>query len=132
MFVKFWWISSCPSFLTTCFDLSRSSSGLPSLYLRHSSFTNPSVCFTYVTVHSPTLLSLLLCHRLSLTSPGEPPWSFLCRWKQELVAISRLSKQQLCRGKTWGWSTKIETCSQQARTRWNSSKSDKHNGIYFI
>ena len=49
----------------------------PSLHLRHSSFSNPSVtlptsqlilqpfrCFTYVTVHSPTLLSLLLGHRL--------------------------------------------------------------------
>ena len=50
---------------------------LPLLYLRHSSFSNPSValptsqlilqlcrCFTYVTVHSPTLLSLLIRHRL--------------------------------------------------------------------
>ena len=50
---------------------------LPSLHLRHSSFSNPSValptsqfilqhfrCFTYVTAHSATLLSLLLRHRL--------------------------------------------------------------------
>ena len=50
---------------------------LPSLYLRHSSFSKASVawptsllilqpfrCFTYVTAHSPTLLSLLLRHRL--------------------------------------------------------------------
>ena len=50
---------------------------LPSLYLRHSSFSNPSVaspasqlilqpfrCFTYVTAHSPTLLLLLLRHKL--------------------------------------------------------------------
>ena len=49
----------------------------PSLHLRHNSFSNPSValptsqlilqpfrCFTYVTVHSPTLLSLLLRHKL--------------------------------------------------------------------
>ena len=49
---------------------------LPSLHLRHNSFSNPSValptsqvilqpfhCFPYVTVHSPTLLSLLLRHR---------------------------------------------------------------------
>ena len=49
----------------------------PSLHLRHNSFSNPSValptshlilqflhCFTYVIVHSPTLLSLLLRHRL--------------------------------------------------------------------
>ena len=48
----------------------------PSLHLRHSSFSKPSValpmsqlilqsfrCFTYVTAHSPTLLSLLLRHR---------------------------------------------------------------------
>ena len=48
-----------------------------SLHLRHSSFSNPSVasptsqlilqpfrCFTYVTDHSPTFLSLLLHHRL--------------------------------------------------------------------
>ena len=50
---------------------------LSSLYLRHSSFSNPSVasptsqfilqpfcCFTYVTAHSRTLLLLLLHHRL--------------------------------------------------------------------
>ena len=49
----------------------------PSLHLRHSQFSNPSValptsqlilqpfrCFTYVTAHSPTLLPLLLRHRL--------------------------------------------------------------------
>ena len=49
----------------------------PSLYLRHSSFSNPSValptsqlilqsfcCFTYITAHSPILLLLFLCHRL--------------------------------------------------------------------
>ena len=50
---------------------------LPSLYLRHSSFSNPSLalprpmsqlilqpfrCFIYVTAHSPTLPSLYLCH----------------------------------------------------------------------
>ena len=47
----------------------------PSLHLRHSSFSNPSValptsqlilqafrCFTYVTAHSPTLLLLHLYH----------------------------------------------------------------------
>ena len=57
-----------------------------SLLLRHKSFSNPFValstsqliiqpirCFTYVTAHYPTLLSLLLRHRFSLTSPGEPP-----------------------------------------------------------
>ena len=49
----------------------------PSFHLRHNSFSNPSValpmsqlilqpfrCFTYVIVHSPTLLSLLLRHKL--------------------------------------------------------------------
>ena len=49
----------------------------PSLHLRHSLFSNPSVAspksqfilqpfryFTYVTAHSPTLLSLQLRHRL--------------------------------------------------------------------
>ena len=48
-----------------------------SLHLCHSSFSNPSValptsqlilqpfcCFTYITTHSPTLLSLFLRHRL--------------------------------------------------------------------
>ena len=52
-----------------------SSPTFPSLHLRHNSFSNPSValptsqlilqpsrCFTYVTVHYPTLLSLLLRH----------------------------------------------------------------------
>ena len=37
---------------------------LPSLVLRHSSFSQPFRCFTYVTAHSPTLLSLLLRHRI--------------------------------------------------------------------
>ena len=60
----------------------------PSLHLRHNSFSNPSValptlqlilqsfrCFTYITVYSPTLPSLLLRHKLcsfsnlSVTSP---------------------------------------------------------------
>ena len=49
----------------------------PSFHLRHNSFFNPSValptsqlilqtvhCFTYVTVHSQTVLSLLLRHKL--------------------------------------------------------------------
>ena len=48
-----------------------------SLHLRHSSFSNPSLalptskhilqpfrCFTYITAHSPTLLLLLLRHRI--------------------------------------------------------------------
>ena len=54
------------------------SPNFPPLHLRHSSFSNPSVAlptsqltlqpfchFTYVTDHSPTLLSLLLRHKLS-------------------------------------------------------------------
>ena len=61
----------------------------PSLHLRHTSFSNPSVafltsqlilqpfcCFTYVTAQFLTLLSLLLSHRLFTrghASPGEPP-----------------------------------------------------------
>ena len=49
----------------------------PSLHLCHSAFSNPSItsptsqlilqpfhCFTYITDHSPTLLLLLLCHKL--------------------------------------------------------------------
>ena len=53
------------------------SPSFPSRYLRHSSFSNrsiasptsqlilqPFLCFTYVTANSPTLLSLLLRHRL--------------------------------------------------------------------
>ena len=62
------------------------SPSFPSLYLRHSSFSNPSValptsklilqpfrCFTYITAHSPTLLLLLLRHKFFTYSPGEPP-----------------------------------------------------------
>ena len=62
------------------------SPNFPSLHLRRSSFSNPSVtlptsqlilqpfrCFSYITTHSPTLLSLLLRHssfsNLSVTSP---------------------------------------------------------------
>ena len=53
------------------------SPSFPSLHLGHRSFSNTSValstshlilqsfrCFTYVPVHSPTLLSLLLSHKL--------------------------------------------------------------------
>ena len=57
-----------------------------SLHLRHNSFANPSValptsqlilqrfrCFTYITAHFPTLLSLLLHHRQSRAhSPTVP------------------------------------------------------------
>ena len=55
---------------------------LPSLYLRHSSFSNPSIalptsqpilqpfhCFTYITAHSPSFPSLHLCHS-SLSNPS--------------------------------------------------------------
>ena len=62
------------------------SPSFPSLHLRHSSFSNPSLtlptsqvilqtfsCFTYVTGHSPTLISLLLRTGSSLNSPREPP-----------------------------------------------------------
>ena len=54
----------------------------PSLHLRHSSFSNPSVafptsqlilqpfrCFTYITVHSPTL-PLLHLHHSSFSNPS--------------------------------------------------------------
>ena len=76
------------------------SPSLPSLYLRHNSFSNPLRHFTYATAHSPNFPSLYLRHssfsnpsvasptsqlilqpfcrfsyvtRSSLTSPGEPP-----------------------------------------------------------
>ena len=57
------------------------SPSFPSLHLRHSSFSNPSValssqlilqpfcCFTYVTAHSPTLLLLHLRHS-TFTNPS--------------------------------------------------------------
>ena len=62
------------------------SSSFQSLHLCHSSFYNPSLalptpqlilqpfcCFTYVTAHSPTLLLLLLRHKIfTYTAPGEP------------------------------------------------------------
>ena len=61
---------------------SANSPNFPSLHLRHSSFSNPSValptsqlilqpfrCFTYITVHSPTLLSLYLRHS-SFSNPS--------------------------------------------------------------
>ena len=64
------------------------SPNFPSLLLRLSSFSNPSValptwklilqpfrCFTYVTAHSPTLLSLFLHHRaLHLRHLASRPW----------------------------------------------------------
>ena len=62
-------------------DSSAHSPTFPLLHLRHNSFSNPSAasptsqlilqpfrCFTYVKVHSQTLLSLLLRHELSSIS----------------------------------------------------------------
>ena len=59
------------------------SPNFPSLHLHHNSFFNPSValptsqlilqpfrCFTYITVHSPTLLSLYLRHSSFPTLPS--------------------------------------------------------------
>ena len=61
--------------------LLRHSPNFSSLHLRHNSFSNPFValpssqlilqpfcCFTYVTVHCPTLLSLLLRHSSTFSS----------------------------------------------------------------
>ena len=58
-------------------DSSAHSQSIPSLHLRHSSFSNPSLtlptsqlilqpfrCFSYVTAYSPTVLSLFLRHRI--------------------------------------------------------------------
>ena len=77
-------------------SLSRAHSPIfPSLRLRHSSFSNPSValptsqlilqrfrCFTYVTAHSPTLLSLLLCHRLFTYIIWRAAHMFKCLFKK--------------------------------------------------
>ena len=73
------------------------SPSFPSLRLRLSSFSNPSVvlptsqlfrqpfhCFTYVTAHSPTLLSLLLRHRLFTQSPFEPTMIIYSNYKNSL------------------------------------------------
>ena len=74
------------------------SPSFPSLHLRHSSISVPSLasptsqlilqpfrCFTYVTAHSPTLLSPLLRHRIFTycTSAGEPPRHGLSRIPKE-------------------------------------------------
>ena len=42
---------------------------IPSLYLRHSSFSKPFRCFTYVTAHSPTLPLFHLRHS-SFSNPS--------------------------------------------------------------
>ena len=76
----------CPTFLSLLLRHSRAHSPtFPSLHLCHNSFSNPSFalptshlifqpfrCFTYVTVYSPTFLSLLLRHSRahSPTSPS--------------------------------------------------------------
>ena len=80
----------------------------PPLHLRHNSFSNPSValptsqlilqpfrCFTYVTVHSPTLLSLLLRHKLFT-------W-FTWRAIHDLIYILNSN--------FWRWSHEVETCN---------------------
>ena len=62
------------------------SPNFPSLHLHHSSFSNPTValptsqlilqpfcCFTYLTVHSPTIFCFSYVTSSSLMSPGKPP-----------------------------------------------------------
>ena len=77
---------------------------LPSLYLRHSSFSNPSVYsptsqlilqpfrrFTYVTAHSPTLPLLLLRH----SSFSNPSFVFS---KSQALHIRHLASRQCVTG----------------------------------
>ena len=80
-------ISARSQWPSSAVEYSRAHSpNFPPLHLRHSSFSNPSVasptsqlilqpfrCFTYVTVHSPTLLCFSYVTSSSLNSPGEPP-----------------------------------------------------------
>ena len=89
-FRRFTYVTAHSSTLPSFYLRHSSFSILPSLHLRYSSFSNPSVAFlghtaisnpsvvsptsqlilqpfrrfTYFTAQSPTLLSLLLCHRL--------------------------------------------------------------------
>ena len=91
---------------------------LQSLYLRHSSFSNPSValptpqlilqsfrCFTYVTARSPTLLSLLLCLRL---------FTYVTWRAAHATATSELF--WLCLVWAKGWGSRCEMYSGQKRS----------------
>ena len=90
----------------------------PSLHLRHNSFCNPSValstsqlilhpfqCFTYVTFHFPTLLLLILRHRLFtyVRRPHSPTFASLHlhhnSFSNPIVALptSQLILQPFCR-----------------------------------
>ena len=83
----------------------------PPLHLHHSSFSNTSfalptsqlilqffLCFTYVTVHSPTLLSPILRHKLFTQYPGDRP---MC-WRQErLEPCIMLSMSRQPREDNW-------------------------------
>ena len=90
---------------------------LPSLYLRHSSFSIPSVaspssqneqssfyklsvtlptsqlslqpyhCFTYVTAHSPNLLSLLLRHRVELILQRSRHFTYITAYSPTLPSL---------------------------------------------
>ena len=66
------------------------SPNFPSLHLHHSLFSNRSItlpmsqlilqlfrCFTYVTAHSPTLILLLLRHRLLTCHLASRPWNLI-------------------------------------------------------
>ena len=82
------------------------SPSFPSLHLRHSSFSNPSLallksqlilqpsrCFTYVTAHSRTLLSLLLRHRIFTyvtcrAAHGEELAVFQCCHSSEVLNLN--------------------------------------------
>ena len=79
-----------------------------SLHLHHSLFSNPSAtlptsqlilqpfrCFNYVTVHSPTLLSLLLHHRL---------FTYITWRATHVLKVVHLHHRQRatkCRSETW-------------------------------
>ena len=119
----------------------------PSLHLRHSSFSNPSLtlpksqlilqpsrCFTYATVHSATLLSLLLRHRIFTYVTWRAAhaiasyyrlalWSSLLMWKDggDIISVScpragpSLQEQepslQFCRRQVFHHKLRNQDCS---------------------
>ena len=84
------------------------------LYLRHRSFSKPFRCFTYVTAHSPTILSLLLRHRIFTyvtwraaheSNPGDRVGRQGIYQPRHRVGLANTNTQQinLARRSTFAW-----------------------------
>ena len=101
------------------------------LHLRYSSFSNPSValptsqfilqpfrCFTYDTAHSPTLVSLLLRHRLFTWRAAQPfrHFTYVTAHSPTLVSLLLRHRRFTWRAAHWKYILFLNRLSVKAET----------------